>query len=248
MSKGNVYDDICHFCETGKKAVAWLIDPDRYDKTTLEKLKANGLTPHFIFVGGSLVGADTDAVIRDIKRITGDSSRVLIFPGDYSQLSASADALLLLSLVSGRNPEYLIGQHVKAAPHIRKIGLETIPTAYMLIDGGRKTSVEYISATAPIPADKTDIAQATAMAAEMLGMKAIYLEAGSGALRPVEAEMIEAVKRVTNVPLMVGGGLRSPSSIRKAFGAGADIVVVGTAIERDPDTAEQILRKDSAWS
>lgn len=248
MGKDNVYDEICQLRKSGKKAVAWLIDPDRYDKTTLEKLKASGLAPRFIFVGGSLVGADTDAVIRDIKRITGDSSRVLIFPGDYSQLSASADALLLLSLVSGRNPEYLIGQHVKAAPHIRKIGLETIPTAYMLIDGGRKTSVEYISATAPIPADKTDIAQATAMAAEMLGMKAIYLEAGSGALRPVETEMIEAVKRVTNVPLVVGGGLRSPSSIRKALDAGADIAVVGTAIERDPDTAKRILRKDDAQS
>lgn len=248
MGKYDVYGEICQLRKSGQKAVAWLIDPDRYARTTLERLKTGGLIPRFILVGGSLVGADADAVIRDIKATAGDSSRILIFPGDYSQLSAAADALLLLSLVSGRNPEYLIGQHVKAAPHIRRIGLEAIPTAYMLIDGGKKTSVEYISDTTPIPADKTDIAQATAIAAELLGMKAIYLEAGSGASRPVEPEMIKAVKNVTQIPLFVGGGLRSSSSIRKALEAGADIAVVGTAIERDPDIAEQFLNESGVWA
>ncbi len=222
--------------------MAWLIDPDRYNRQTLLSLRNKGMLPKVILVGGSLVTSDTDAVVREIKSVVGDSSFVVLFPGDYGQLSDSADALLLLSLVSGRNPEYLIGQHVKAAPMIRRMGLETIATAYMLIEGGTTTSVQYISATTPIPANKPDLAMATAMAAEQLGMAMVYLEAGSGASLAVNNELIKGVRDVVDVPIIVGGGLRSADEVKRVFAAGADIAVVGTLIERKPEVAERIMR------
>lgn len=240
--QGRVYHSIVNWHNTGHKVVAWLIDPDRYNRQTLLSLRDNGVLPKVILVGGSLVTSDTDAVVREIKSVVGDSSFVVLFPGDYGQLSDSADALLLLSLVSGRNPEYLIGQHVKAAPMIRRMGLETIATAYMLIDGGTTTSVQYISATTPIPANKPDLAMATAMAAEQLGMAMVYLEAGSGASMAVSDELIRGVRNVVDVPIIVGGGLRSADEVKRVFAAGADIAVVGTIIERKPEVAERIMR------
>lgn len=240
--QGRVYHSIVNWRNTGHKVVAWLIDPDRYNRQTLLSLRDNGVLPKVILVGGSLVTSDTDAVVREIKSVVGDSSFVVLFPGDYGQLSDSADALLLLSLVSGRNPEYLIGQHVKAAPMIRRMGLETIATAYMLIDGGTTTSVQYISATTPIPANKPDLAMATAMAAEQLGMAMVYLEAGSGASMAVNDELIRGVRNVVDVPIIVGGGLRSADEVKRVFAAGADIAVVGTLIERKPEVAERIMR------
>ncbi len=237
-----VYHSIVEWHNTGHKVVAWLIDPDRYNRQTLLSLRNKGMLPKVILVGGSLVTSDTDAVVREIKSVVGDSSFVVLFPGDYGQLSDSADALLLLSLVSGRNPEYLIGQHVKAAPMIRRMGLETIATAYMLIEGGTTTSVQYISATTPIPANKPDLAMATAMAAEQLGMAMVYLEAGSGASLAVNNELIKGVRDVVDVPIIVGGGLRSADEVKRVFAAGADIAVVGTLIERKPEVAERIMR------
>lgn len=237
-----IYDDILAWHEQKKKAFAWLIDPDRYDRETLVNLQAQNLFPNIILVGGSLVSAYTTDIVRDIKNIVTDKSRVILFPGDPTQLSPDADAMLLLSLVSGRNPEYLIGHHVKAAPLIKRMNIETIPTAYMLIDGGTRTSVEYVSATNPIPANKPDIAVATALAAQQLGMKAIYLEAGSGAANPVSSDMISHVRDATDLPILVGGGLRSTDELLRVFAAGADIAVVGTLIERQPQAVTDIMK------
>lgn len=225
----------------GRKVVAWLVDPDRYSRETAAALSQSGHMPRLVLVGGSLVSTDTGEVVSDIRRMVSAETSVVLFPGDYGQLTPAADAVLMLSLVSGRNPEYLIGQHVRAAHTIRRMALEAIPTAYMLIDGGRRTSVEYVSSTIPLPADKPDLAQATAMAAEMMGMRAVYLEAGSGAPRPVRRETISAVRAAVSVPLIVGGGLRSPEAVDQAFAAGADIAVVGTAIEQTPDLAERFF-------
>lgn len=234
----DVYDKILRMKAERRRGVVLLIDPDRYSPSVVDSLVGRGHVPDLIFVGGSVVLSDTETVVSDVKRRVGDAASVILFPGDYSQLAPSADALLFLSLVSGRNPEYLIGQHVKAAHVVKRLGLEVIPTAYMLIDGGRQTSVQYVSSTMPLPADKPDLAAATALAAEMLGMKMIYLEAGSGALNPVRGEIIGAVRASVSVPLIVGGGLRDSASIDSAFASGADFVVVGTAIERQPELAD----------
>ena len=159
---------------------------------------------------------------------------VVIFPGSNYQLSNKADAVLFLSLISGRNPEYLIGQQVMAAPAIKQMGLEAISTGYILVDGGRTSSTSYITQTMPVPHDKIDLAIATAQAGELLGMKLIYLEAGSGAKKPISAEMIAAVKRNISVPLIVGGGIRTSEQAEEICKAGADILVVGNALEETP--------------
>ena len=166
---------------------------------------------------------------------------IILFPGNVLQITPRADAILLLSLISGRNPEYLIGNHVIAAPILKKTDLEIIPTAYILIENGRTTSVEYMSNTKPIPADKVDLTVATAMAGEMLGHKLVYLEAGSGALETVNTEMIREVRKQINIPLIVGGGIHTPEQISNIYRAGADMVVVGTAIEKDPATLLELL-------
>lgn len=241
MEKENTLDRIVRAVERGQKMVAMLIDPDKYNAATLQNLQRSGNLPDIVLVGGSIVQTDTDAVVGDIKRTVGKESMVILFPGDEGQLSAQADALLFLSLVSGRNPEYLIGQQVRAAVKVRQMGLETIATAYMLIDGGRRTSVEYVSNTMPLPADKPDLAVATAMASELMGMQMAYLEAGSGALSPVPTRTIEMVRKAVRMPLIVGGGLRTRASVEAAFEAGADIAVVGTAIEQNPEVAAEIM-------
>ncbi|MCI5776887.1 MAG: geranylgeranylglyceryl/heptaprenylglyceryl phosphate synthase [Bacteroidales bacterium] len=238
-----IYNDILARHEQNQKTFAWLIDPDRYQRDTLTRLRDQNLIPHIILVGGSFVSTNTVFVVRDIKSIVADNSHVVLFPGDISQLSPNADALLLLSLVSGRNPEFLIGQHVKAAPHIQRMNIETIPTAYILIDGGTHTSVEYISATSPIPANKPELAVATALAAQQLGMSAIYLEAGSGAINPVSNEIISQVRNATRLPLFVGGGLQNADELDRVFQAGADIAVVGTLIERHPQAITDIMKR-----
>ena len=241
MEKENTLDRIVRAVERGQKMVAMLIDPDKYNAATLQNLQRSGNLPDIVLVGGSIVQTDTDAVVGDIKRTVGKESMVILFPGDEGQLSAQADALLFLSLVSGRNPEYLIGQQVRAAVKVRQMGLETIATAYMLIDGGRRTSVEYVSNTMPLPADKPDLAVATAMASELMGMQMAYLEAGSGALSPVPTRTIEMVRKAVRMPLIVGGGLRTRACVEAAFEAGADIAVVGTAIEQNPEVAAEIM-------
>lgn len=230
----NVYDHILRLTTEHLKGLAVLIDPDKADDAQITTLCTlfNGHRPDAILVGGSLVNNDTTAVVETLKRNT--AAPIVLFPGNATQITPKADAMLLLSLISGRNPEFLVGQHVSAAMRIRTSGLETIPTGYMLIDGGTPTSVQYISSTLPIPADKDDIAVATAVAGQMLGLRAIYLEAGSGARQPVNPRMIQAVSRHIDIPLIVGGGLRTEADIEAACRAGADMVVVGTALERDP--------------
>lgn len=165
---------------------------------------------------------------------------MILFPGNSFQLSYNADALLLLSLISGRNPELLIGKHVMVAPYLKISPLEIIPTGYILIDGGKVSSVQYISNTAPIPADKNDIAACTALAGEMLGLKLIYLDAGSGANNPISSEMISTVSAQIQVPLIVGGGIKTPAKIIENFRAGADLVVIGNAVEKNPNFIGEI--------
>lgn len=219
-----------------KKQVALLIDPDRCSQIDLKhRIEiAHQANIDYIFVGGSLLTQNIfDDCIRWIKEIT--SIPVVIFPGNNLQIHASADAILFLSLISGRNADLLIGNQVLTAPIIRALKLEAISTGYMLIEGGNTTSVEYMSGTRSIPANKSDIAKCTAMAGEMLGLKTIYLDAGSGAKFPVNAKMINEVKSVISIPLIVGGGIRTTAEALAAFEAGADILVIGNAAETNPE-------------
>lgn len=221
----------------GKLAV--LIDPDKpTDAQVLSVVaKANAADVDFFFVGGSLL--TTDSLEHCIKLIKANSDiPVLIFPGNSLQISKYCDGFLLLSLISGRNAEMLIGRHVVAAPYLKLYGNEIIPTGYMLIDSGRMTSVSYMSGTTPIPYDKDDIAMCTAMAGEMLGLKLIYLEGGSHAINPVSNSMISKVKQMINVPLIVGGGIRTPEMAVEKAKAGADVICIGTKFEEDPDTIQ----------
>ena len=220
--------------DRSRKRFALLVDPDKYDDRSLEELivHINQDSPDLLLVGGSILFTPIEITITALK--LGTRIPVFLFPGNVIQLSDRADGILFLSLISGRNPEFLIGNHVLAAPHISRSGIEVIPTGYMLIENGLSTSVEYISNTRPIPAGKTEIAVATAMAGEMLGMKAIYLEAGSGAARMVGLDMIRAIRGNISLPLIVGGGITSAESAREVYNAGADIIVVGTALEKQP--------------
>jgi phosphoglycerol geranylgeranyltransferase len=225
----------------GKKFVL-LIDPDKYTVHSLIATiySANELRISAIFVGGSLVSDRVDSTIEIIRQHT--SIPVILFPGSLLQLNNKADAILLLSLISGRNPEYLIGNHVLAAPYLKKSGIEVIPTAYILIGHGNPTSVEYISNTRPIPADKFDLVIATAIAGEMMGNKLIYLESGSGASKSLDPELIKEVKRQVTIPVIVGGGIRSPEQIRQLSKVGADVIVVGNAVENNLEKLEILVR------
>jgi putative glycerol-1-phosphate prenyltransferase len=220
-----------------------LVDPDKVGPAQIAELcaLANESAVDYLYVGGSLVVTNhLDEVVQLIKRET--NIPVVLFPGSPTQITPYADALLYLSLISGRNPELLIGQHVVSAPLVKQSGLEIISTGYMVIDGGAPTTVSYISNASPIPHDKKEIAVCTAMAGEMLGMKQIYMDAGSGARRAVSEAMISAVAAQINVPLIVGGGINDPEKAYLNCKAGADIIVVGNAIEKDP----QLIREMSA--
>jgi phosphoglycerol geranylgeranyltransferase len=221
-----------------RKRIALLVDPDGYDNESLEELIGliNLYPPDLLLVGGSLLFNPIDITITALKLST--SLPVFIFPGNAFQLSDRADGILFLSLISGRNPEFLIGNHVLAAPHLSRSGIEVIPTGYMLIENGQSTSVEYMSHTTPIPGNKPDIAVATAMAGEMLGLKTLYLEAGSGAAHPVSTEMISAIRKRISLPLIVGGGIRTPEIATELYDAGADMIVVGNVLEKDPGLIE----------
>lgn len=222
---------------SSERKLAILIDPEKTNDTqALEGLiqKIKTLNPTFIFVGGSTVEtSDLDKCISTIKSKI--DVPVIIFPGSHDQINEQADAILFLSLLSGRNPDYLIGHQVQSAHILRKLQIETIATAYLLIDGGKNSSVAYVSQTSPIPNDQTTIAVNTAVAGEMLGFKTVFLDAGSGAKDPVPEKMIQEVKRQINVPLIIGGGLRSLEQIENAYSAGADLVVIGNKIEEDTD-------------
>ncbi len=219
-----------------QKKLVVLIDPDKVTPEslirTLDISVRSGVD--YFFIGGSLLISDTMSECIDVMKSCTDIP-VIIFPGNASQIYPNADAILLLSLISGRNPDLLIGQHVAAASVLCESALEIISTGYMLIDGGITTSVSYMSNTLPIPYDKDEIAMSTAMAGEMLGMKLLYLEAGSGALNSVSESMINRVSENIEVPVIVGGGISSPEIAKSLCNAGADIIVIGTASEKNPD-------------
>ena len=233
-----IYKKILNNYNKGKKQLALLIDPDKYTSAGLKKTinDANKANVDFILVGGSLMFHNHVNVISHIKSET--KIPVILFPGSLLQISPDADAILFLSLISGRNPDFLIGNHVVAAPLLKKSKIEIIPTGYILVEGGRTTSVEYMSNTKPIPGNKIDIAVATALAGEMSGHKLIYIEAGSGAEIPVTSEIMTAVKKNIAIPLIVGGGIRTNDSLKKACKAGADIIVIGTAFETNTSSIE----------
>lgn len=217
-----------------KKSIALLLDPDKADRKSLKAILKTAVQSQtdYILAGGSLTFTWIDILIKSIKKEC--DIPVVLFPGSLLQLSREADAILLLSLISGRNPELLIGNHVLAAPYLKDIKERLISTGYILISCGTRTSVEYMSQTEAIPCDKTDIIVATALAGEMLGMKMIYLEAGSGAMKPVPLTVIKSVRENITVPLAVGGGLRTKQEIKDSFSAGADMIVLGNGVEKDP--------------
>lgn len=230
----SVYAGLLETKRRGAKAFAVLIDPDKVDLPALDQVVAKAVAAgvDYLFMGGSLiVSPHLEACAARIKE--GCNIPLVLFPGGPSQVVRPADALLYLSLISGRNADLLIGQHVLSAPAVRRSGLEVMPTGYMLIDGGAQTSASYISNTTPIPGDKADIAACTAMAGELLGLKLIYMDAGSGARRPVAESLISAVARHVDLPLIVGGGITRPEAAHLACRAGADLIVVGSAVEKD---------------
>ena len=235
-----IYTDILSKLKS-RKLFAILVDPDKHEEASLQQVAglADESAVDFILVGGSLVSGSVDDTVQVLKERT--RLPILLFPGNILQISPHADGILFLSLISGRNPEFLIGNHVIAAPVLKKIKLEVIPTGYILIENGRTTSVEYVSNTKPIPADKIDLTVATAIAGEMLGQKMLYLEAGSGALEPVNSGMIREVKNNTSIPLIVGGGIHSADQARQIYDAGADIIVVGSVLEENAGAFNALL-------
>lgn len=226
----------------GKKSIALLLDPDKSKGESLRHILeiARDNKADFIMAGGSLTFSSVDNLIDYVKAAC--TIPVILFPGNLLQLSYKADKILLLSLISGRNPELLIGNHVIAAPFLQNVKDRLISVGYILISCGSRTSVEYISQTEAIPLEKTEIVVATAMAGEMLGMNMIYLEAGSGASHPVPTDIVKAVRENTAIPLIVGGGIRNESQVEKLFYAGADLVVLGNGCENDPGLLVEACR------
>lgn len=230
----NIYQDILHAKANNKKLLAILLDPDKLEINNTKQLCAtiNSSPATHIFVGGSIVAnGETELLVIELKKHT--TLPIILFPGNVNQVTNKADGILLLSLLSGRNPEYLIEQHIKAAPLLQKSNLEIIPTGYILIEGGVETAVQKVSKTLPIPKNNTDLAVHTALAGQYTGKQLIYLEAGSGATESVEIKTITSVANAIDIPLIVGGGIRSKSKIDAAYQAGADLVVIGTAFEED---------------
>jgi len=229
-----IYHSFSDRKEAGKKSFAVLIDPDKVDDQTVAQMIELSVSSKvdYFFVGGSLVVSNyLDQCLQLIKKSC--SIPTVLFPGSPSQVSKYADALLYLSLISGRNAELLIGQHVVSAPMVKKSGLEVMSTGYMVVDGGAPTTVSYISNSSPLPSDKSEIAVCTALAGEMLGMKLIYMDAGSGAKNPISETMIAKVAQSISVPLIVGGGIVDPEKAYLNCKAGADVIVVGNAIEKE---------------
>lgn len=236
-----IYNSLVDRKASGKKSFAVLIDPDKVNDQKMDhliSLAVNAKVDYF-FVGGSLVISNyLDECIQRIKKNC--NIPVILFPGSPSQVSKYAHALLYLSLISGRNPELLIGQHVVSAPVVKKSGLEIMSTGYMVIDGGAPTTVSYISNATPLPSDKNEIAVCTAMAGEMLGMKLIYMDSGSGAKRPITESMIETVAKSISIPLIIGGGIKDPEKAYLNCKAGADVIVIGNAIEKDETLIKEV--------
>jgi phosphoglycerol geranylgeranyltransferase len=236
-----IQDQFLDKTKKGRKQLAVLIDPDKHQEKDFAKL-AKKLSPYpidYFLIGGSLLSKDLLTECLAAFKEFADQPLIL-FPGSVLQVNELADAVLFLSLISGRNADLLIGKHVESVPYIIKSGIEPISTGYILIDGGSMTTAQYISNTFPIPPHKPDIAALTAKAGEYLGMKTIYLDAGSGAKNSVPVNMIKKVKSLINIPLIVGGGIRSKEQAKQKLDAGADVLVVGTAIEDDFEFVEDI--------
>ena len=231
-----IYDYFLSAMKEGKKLLAILLDPDKLNQELLNDLmlKVNDSAVNLILVGGSSVPKNaTDELVINLRRKT--SLPIVLFPGNFEQITPHADGILFLSLISGRNPEYLINQQVKAVPHIQNTDLEIIPTGYILIDGGKETAVQKVSGTKPIEAQDIEQITQTAVAGMYMGNKVIYLEAGSGASNPVLPKVIKSVKEAISIPLIVGGGIRSEKELQEAYDNGADLVVIGTAFEENSD-------------
>lgn len=237
----NLYQKIYEDRQQKNKLFAILIDPDKASPKNLDLILNNSIQakPDLFLVGGSLL--TEDGLPDCIKRIKEKSDiPVVLFPGSMQQINKNADALLFLSLISGRNPDLLIGHHVISAPILKKSGLEIISTGYILVESGSPTTVSYISNTTPIPGNKNEIAVCTAIAGELLGFKLIYMDGGSGAKTPISCSMIKAVSSNINIPLVVGGGINTPEKAMENCIAGADIIVVGNALEREPALMHEI--------
>lgn len=236
--------------KAGRKSIAILIDPDKADdQAKLRSLLkiANENCIDLIMLGGSL--ANTLAMPEIIRTIRSEVSLpVVLFPGSPLQVTPGADAILFLSLISGRNPDLLIGHHVQAAPLLRNLPMEVVPTGYMLINSGRLTSAAYMSNTMPIPEDKYAIAASTAMAGELLGLKLLYLDAGSGAERAIAPRMISTIRTSVDLPLMVGGGITTPAIAQASLEAGADVLVIGNVLEKDPGLLTGIAERVYEWN
>lgn len=230
-----IYTKIATQAAANRKMFAVLIDPEKCSGKQLLRVAKmiDQAKADFIFVGGSQLAESVQQAVSVIKSQT--EIPVLLFPGNVAQLCSNSDAILLLSLISGKNVELIVGQHIRAAEKIKQTSTETISTGYILVDGGNKSAVETMSGTQPIAADNIDLIKHTAVAGELLGNKLIYLEAGSGAKNPINSETISAVRKAISVPLIVGGGICSENQIKNALNAGADLVVVGNFLEKNPE-------------
>ncbi len=230
----NIYQDILKSIEKGEKFLAVLIDPDKVKTEKLSSFisKVNESIATHIFVGGSTVNDnDSEIVVTEIKKHT--QLPIVLFPGDVTQITDKADALLYLSLISGRNPDYLIGKHVESISKLKQTNLEVIPTGYILVENGKETSVQRVTGTQPMPRKDIQKIADTAFAGELLGMKLMYLEAGSGATAHITSEIISFVKSTLQIPLIVGGGIRNKEQLLNTYKSGADLIVIGTAFEED---------------
>ncbi|WPP49431.1 phosphoglycerol geranylgeranyltransferase [Catalinimonas niigatensis] len=248
--KTNIYRSFSDSQAEGKKSFAVLIDPDKIDgQAACMQLVTMGMANqvNYFLVGGSLItGNNFGQVVRLIKDHT--DIPVVIFPGSSMHIEPDADAILFLSLISGRNPDLLIGQHVVAAPVLKRSNLEVLPTGYMLVDSGNPTTVSYMSNTMPIPGDKPSVAACTAVAGEMLGLKLIYMDAGSGAEQPVSGKMISMVRKSVNIPLIVGGGINNAHKAARAYEAGADTIVIGNGIEKNPNLLVEVAELTNRYN
>ena len=239
----SIYQNILKAKQKGQKLLAVLIDPEKFKIENaiafFEQVHQSIIT--HVFVGGSTdKDNQTENVVLAIKKAT--KLPVILFPGDVSQISQNADGILFLSLLSGRNPEYLIEQQIASIEKLENSSLEIIPTGYILIDGGKETATQKVSNTKPIAQENINLIKKTALAGEYLGKKIIYLEAGSGAKESVGANIINKVSDSLTIPLIVGGGIRSKDQLENAYNAGADLVVIGTAFENDEDFFKQLQK------